>query len=140
NDNFDYLAVDTAHQKLYYTTGADGCVLHRANLDGSASQALATFDRQNFIRGMSIDPVAGKIYWTSNDSLNASSNASGKVRRANLDGTNIQDLVTGMNYPYGAALDIAGGKIYWIRQESDVIQQANLDGSNVQSIVDLGPS
>ena len=37
-----------------------------------------------------------------------------KIQRANLDGSNIEDLVTqGVKSPDGIALDVAGGKMYW---------------------------
>ncbi len=62
----------------------------------------------------------------------------GKIQRANLDGSNVQDLVTrtqGLKYLYGIALDVAGGKMYWTDFGTDKIQRANLDGSNVQDLV-----
>ena len=37
----------------------------------------------------------------------------GKIQRATLDGSNIEDLVTGLDYPASIALDIAGGHMYW---------------------------
>ena len=58
-----------------------------------------------------------------------------KIQRANLDGSNVQDLVTGLNTPYGIVLDVAGGKMYWTDVNADKIQRANLDGSNVQDLV-----
>ena len=46
-----------------------------------------------------------------------------------LDGTGVEDLVTGMIYPYAIAIDMASGKMFWIRQELDSIWRANLDGT-----------
>ena len=43
------------------------------------------------------------IYWTDDD----------KIQRANLDGSNVENLVTqGLVDPEGIALDVAGGKMY----------------------------
>ena len=39
-----------------------------------------------------------QIYWTS----------AGRIQRANLDGSNIEDLVTGLHFPQGLALDLSG--------------------------------
>ena len=61
-----------------------------------------------------------------------------KIQRANLDGTNVQDIVTGLDEPIGIALDVAGGKIYWTDEGTHKIQRANLDGTNVQDIVVTG--
>ena len=62
-----------------------------------------------------------------------------RIQRANLDGSNVQDLVTqGLDYPIGIALDVAGSKMYWIDFGTQKIQRANLDGSNVQDLVTQG--
>src|SRR5215472_13573801 len=39
-------------------------------------------------------------------------NGRGEIRRANLDGTEVTTLVTGLNGPSGPALDFAGGMIW----------------------------
>ena len=68
-----------------------------------------------------------------------------KIQRANLDGSDIEDLVTrGLESASGIALDVAGGKMYWTdvgelgtgaQVGKEKIQCANLDGSNVQTLV-----
>ena len=58
-----------------------------------------------------------------------------KIQRANLDGTNIQDLVTtGLEGPESIALDLTAKKMYWTDTAADKIQRANLDGTNVEDI------
>jgi sugar lactone lactonase YvrE len=77
---------------------------------------------------ISLDVVAGKMYWTDS--------ATGKIQRANLDGTGVQDLVsTGLKIPWGIALDISGGKMYWTDAGSSKIQRANLDGTRVEDLI-----
>ena len=62
-------------------------------------------------------------------------------RRADLDGSNLQDLVTcGLSSPNGLALDVAGGKIYWTDRGTDKIQRAGLNVSNLQDLVTSGLS
>ncbi len=68
-----------------------------------------------------------KIYWTDTEP--------GKIQLANLDGSGVQDLVTGLRAPRGLALDEIGGKIYWADSRDGKIQRANLDGSGVQDLV-----
>ena len=69
------------------------------------------------------------MYWTIN-----SDSPRGKIQRANLDGSNIEDLVTGLRYSDGIALDVSGGKMYWTNVNVDTIQRANLDGSNIETL------
>ena len=70
---------------------------------------------------------ATKMYWTEW--------GGGKVRRADLDGSNAEDLVTGLDELVGIALDVAGGKMYWTDLGRDKIQCADLNGSNVEDLV-----
>ena len=49
--------------------------------------------------------ASGKMYWTDL--------ATAKIQRADLDGANVEDLVTtGLGAPGGIALDLASGKMY----------------------------
>ena len=64
-----------------------------------------------------------QMYWTS----------AGRIQRANLDGSNIEDLVTGLDWARDLALDVAGGKMYWTN--TGRIQRTNLDGSNIEDLV-----
>ncbi len=66
-----------------------------------------------------------------------------KIQRANLDGSNVEDLITtGLTTPYDIALDVGRGKMYWtnvdIDGRTDKIQRANLDGSNVEDLITTG--
>ena len=80
-----------------------------------------------------VDPDSPPIYWTDY--------GTDTIQRVNLDGSNVQDLITsGLEAPWGIALDVAGGKMYWTDYSTDKIQRANLDGSNVQDLVTQGLS
>lgn len=72
----------------------------RANLDGSNVEvALAGLVTPG---GLALDVPAGKMYWTEDDT--------DKIRRANLDGTGIEDVVTsGLDVPRMLELDGSGG-------------------------------
>ena len=75
----------------------------------------------------------GKVYWTTLE---------GKVQRADLDGSNIEDVVTGLGFPEAVAVDVRDGKVYWSDNVgfgfSHVakIQRADLDGSAVETLVE----
>ena len=64
------------------------------------------------------------LYWTDT--------GAGKIQRANLDGSEVQTIVSGLEDPEGIALNGGGGKIYWT--EWGKTQRANLDGSQVESL------
>ena len=56
----------------------------------------------------------------------------------------IEDLVLGdlLDEPYGIALDVPNGKMYWTERETGEISRANLDGSGVENLLTdgtLGP-
>ncbi len=62
----------------------------------------------------------------------------GKIHRANLNGLQIEDIVTGLKKPFGITLDLNSHKIYWVDWDWDTdtykIQRADLDGSNVRDL------
>ena len=69
----------------------------------------------------------GKIYWT---------NPVEGIQRADLDGTNVEQLVKPeLRYPADIALDVDGGKIYWTDsgRRGWGIYWSDLDGSNLKS-------
>ena len=72
-----------------------------------------------------------KMYWTDV--------VTDKIKRANLDGSNVEDLITtGLSAPNGIALDVGRGKMYWTDFNNRKIQRANLDGSNVEDLITTG--
>ncbi|MHC4808035.1 MAG: hypothetical protein ACYTBX_17485, partial [Planctomycetota bacterium] len=71
---------------------------------------------------------AEKMYWTDR--------GTSWIQRANLDGTNVENLVTtGLSSPNGIALDVAGGKMYWTDRGTGKIQRASLEGTGVEDLV-----
>jgi predicted outer membrane repeat protein len=68
------------------------------------------------------------MYWTNW--------STGKIQRANLDGSGVEDLVTGLPGPARIALDVAAGKMYWMVWGTHRIQRANMsDGSGVEDLL-----
>ncbi|MFC1979492.1 hypothetical protein ACFLVS_01255 [Chloroflexota bacterium] len=47
-------------------------------------------------------------------------------------------VTTGLTTPFGIALDIAGGKMYWTDAGTQKIQRSNLNGSGVEDLVTTG--
>ena len=76
--------------KVYWTeaTGASAGTINGANLDGTQFKTLATIKAAPM--GIAVDTAGSKLYWT---------NSRGRVQRANLDGSKIQNVVDGLGTP-----------------------------------------
>ena len=119
-----------AQGSYFYWTGGTG--IERANADGSNHTVV--LERSNAIFGLALDAGRGHLYWV--ESL--STTREDRILRANIDGSNPADIVTGFtNAIYDFALDVVGGKLYWsYRHPTDglLVQRANLDGSNIETV------
>ena len=75
---------------------------------------------------VALDIAGNKMYWTD----------SGRIRRADLDGENVEDLIRdAVQFPVGIALDIAGNKMYWVDLYTDKVQRADLNGENIEDLI-----
>ena len=119
-------------QSPSYFYWISGYNIQRANRDGSNYGRV--LNAGNYVTELALDSERGQLYWVEQGS---GANRINRIRRANLDGSNQQDIVTGFgNPPSGLALDVLGGKIYWSYISSaTLIQRANIDGSNIEDVV-----
>lgn len=83
------------------------------------------------IQSISYGQGRGKIYWTEFDS----DTKTGKIRRANLNGSATEDILTEIAPVRDIALDLRNRKIYWAESFTAKIQRSNLDGSDIENIV-----
>ncbi len=107
--------------KIYWTTMTYPHFIKRANLDGSNSERLVTKGPEAL--GIALNLVGGKVYWTEDY---------GRIRRADLDGSNVEDLLEGVGAE-NITLDAERGKMYWA--SATRIQRADLDGSDAKTLV-----
>ena len=122
------LAIDTDAGKLYWANRpAD--LIECANLDGTARDTVLA--DVNAV-GLALDLAGGKIYWADYTYSDP------RIRRADLDGTDVQDLVSASDgcQLEGLVLDLAAGKLYWAERMDQQIWRANLDGSGAQRILE----
>ena len=93
---------------------------------------------------LALDPMAGKLYFGGYaEGAGGGGTGAGVIRRANLDGTDIQTLVADLPLdpqPFDLALDPLGGRMYW---SADVlgrgaVQRASLDGGGIEDLVTGG--
>ena len=105
------LAIDSVNSQLYWITGQFAFAnlweytlgaIKRSNLDGSRIRPIAS----GLInpRGIAIDPINEKIYWTAEEE----GGKIGKVQWANFDGTDVDDVI---EETYPGVKDIALGLV-----------------------------
>ena len=70
-----------------------------------------------------------KVYW--GEQLR---NDAGRLRRANLDGTSVQEIRSLTSIPRGIAVDTEDGKVYWTNSKGR-IHRVNIDGTGFQSLI-----
>ena len=101
--------------------------IRRMNL--TASQKVTVNIATGLGEPLSIAIANGKIYW-----VEISGSGGGKLQRANLDGTRIEQLkvFTG-SVPAGISIDNSSNKIYWTK--ADKIQRTNLTGRSATHVV-----
>jgi hypothetical protein len=126
------LAVDSESGWVFtgWDTG-EGCDgIWRARLDGAGDEQRIVWGPCAY--GIAVDREAGKLYWTE---------TSGWIRRANLDGTDVEVVIDVDNgrHPRGLALDVARGKMYWTetgyQAPRPMVVWADLDGSNEEILI-----
>ena len=117
-----------------YWTDKNDATIWRGDMDGSGPKEMLLDWTDGLIepRGLGLDVAAGKMYWADAGTYTGN----GGIRRANLDGTFVENLVNGLPFVSDLELDVAAGKMYWAETAGSSIRCANLDGS---STVDLFP-
>ena len=118
------LAIDTAGRKLYWTDSLGR--IRRANFNGKSVKNL--IQKLNSPAAIDLDVTDGKIYYAEPDSL----------WRANLNGRNRAELVTGLKTP--GRITIANNKMYWTEKtgaKTGTVKRANLDGTKVEELIAL---
>ena len=68
-----------------------------------------------------------KIYWSPCSST--------QIRRSNLDGTGVEDVIAGEGEIGNMTIDHKGGKLYWTETGEGTTSRANFDGSEVEEIL-----
>ncbi len=136
------IAVDVDGGRIYWANGNPYKAIKSANLDGSDVQSVVSLTHEPF--GVAIDPVADKLYWSEPNGP--------KIRRADLNGSNVEDVPIDVADTLSIgdfALDLVGGTIFWAEHVQGTlpgdpdykhhsIHRANLDGSGRQQLADLG--
>jgi len=144
----DGIVIDTATKRIYWTNmgraAANDGTIESSALDGSDLKTVVPAAGTWTPKQLKLDAKHGKLYWSDREGM--------RIMRANLDGSQIETLVTtaqgddarkdARNWCVGMALDVEGGKMYWSQKGSGNngrIFRANLDGSQIETLFDNLP-
>ncbi|MFN0034254.1 MAG: PKD domain-containing protein, partial [Saprospiraceae bacterium] len=110
-------------KELYFIEYGTGFI-NKMPVDGSGTVTPVLDINGKAGAGIAYDDVNSKIYFSDFEVT-----GTGNIWRCNLDGTNLEAIVSNLTDPYGIALDLAAGKVYWVDDLGNV-SRANLDGSS----------
>lgn len=118
------LALDVAGGKVYWSDRGDvegenvNPKIMRANLDGSPLETIVSSDLMSPV-GIAVDPAKGKVYFTDRYANN--------IKRANLDGSDVEIVVRDTDYPVDLAFDLDKRVFYWTARKSGCLYVADMD-------------
>ena len=122
------LALDVAGGKVYWSDRGDvqgenvNPKVMRVNFDGSALETIVSSDLMSPV-GIALDTTRGKVYFTDRYANN--------IKRANLDGSDVEIVVRDTEYPVDLALDLDNKIFYWTARQTGCIYRAALDGNDI---------
>lgn len=135
--HFNVVAIDLdARNEMIYWTHNDWLLLseeptgvRRTSLNSLATDIII----EGEVCDIALAHTLSKIYWT-----RCKSNS---IQRSNLDGTDVENVITGQNNipdifeAINLAIDHLEGKIYWTEANTGKIMRANLDGTEVEDLL-----
>jgi len=103
--------------------------LRRSDLDGSNEETITDSINPTAI---TVDPIGEKIYWYAFDG------GAQMIYRANLDGTDMENLISIGHQVLDMAVDSGRGKLYWcqfVAEAGALVRRSNLDGSGIEAVI-----
>lgn len=94
--------------------------VYRADFSGTSAGVPNTSDNV-----YDVSVAGGRVYWVNG--------SGGQLKSANLDGTDAQVVMTGLNFP--VAVQATGGHLYWTEYFTRQLRRANLDGSGAVTLI-----
>ncbi len=116
------LALDLESEILYWTEDETNQIKRASLSNPSNVESLNISVEIQVPSGLALDIENGKIYWTDR--------GTGEINRANIDGSEAETLVEGLDQPSDIVLDTRNGKIYWTELGNNRIGRINLDRSS----------
>ena len=119
-----HITLDTANEKLYLINSWRK--IQRLNYDGS-NYENNLITRLNSPKGMIVDGLGEKLYW-----IEKTRNTTGSLKKANLDGTNVEQVVSVEGIPTSIAIDTMNYKLY-LTNSLGKVQRLDFDGHNFET-------
>lgn len=132
---------ESDNEKIFFIAKTnEGSHIFQTQIDGTGTSIIYTTSGQ--LTELALDPVKPKIYW-----YNATDK---KIQRANLDGTTVQDIVTGFQQMPpslttevgGLAIDAVGRRLYWTEVVWEApstvnsrVRKSKLNGTSRKTII-----
>ena len=132
------LSLDPANGVMYWNSDVEYSFapgVYRSAMDGSNPELVFSMPGLGF-RADALDTINGKIYWTADVAGGYS------IWRADIDGTNTQELVEVLNGhdAMALALDVRDNRMYWSERDGFTgltggsISRSRLDGSQMEVV------
>ena len=112
------------------------------NTNTGKIESTAPFDAvTNGVTVLTVDRAGEKLYWgeqalTLGASPSRGDKTGGTIKRADFDGTNVEELVSLSSVPRGIAIDTVRSRLYWTNSDWQ-IQSANLNGEGISTVIQL---
>jgi len=122
---FSSFSILTAQNTKLFWADQMGGIIQSVKLDGTEMADLVTGLNQPI--GLAIDrgTSPNKVYFCERNES--------RILKANLDGSNPEEVITGITGIHDIELDLVNRKIYWVRNTyaDDAVQRADMDGLNL---------
>ena len=119
-------ALDAKNGLIYWLNSRSFGGIRRSELDGTDQVILTQFDDTGADK-ITLDVARGKMYWLANTEL----------KRANLDGSGIEDVVTGLVGTRDLELDLINDHIYFFSFAGGIERVDLLTGANRINILNI---
>lgn len=117
------MAIDPLNNHLYWSDFVYDQI-YRTDLTTNTTTVIISRGLTNPF-GLALDLQAGKLYWA-----DTGIGQPGKIQRSNLDGTRVEDIVTGLANPRDVAIGFVGRHVHWPDLDESAIYRASLDGTD----------
>jgi len=119
------MVLDAVNRRLYVTD---------SGLDGVLRYDLGTGKSAWILTGAAVDGVWGVAVWPQHNWLFLSDHVHNAILRADLNGSNLTTIVTGMETPRGLTVDPHNACLYWLEADGGRLYRANPDGNAVTTV------
>ncbi|MFO0914814.1 MAG: hypothetical protein U0795_17785 [Pirellulales bacterium] len=112
------VAVDVERGQVYWSVLGDEAhpsAIVGANLDGSNAKTLISGEWLSEVHGLAVDPIGKQLFFSFVNPM-IDSLRPGAIAKAQLDGSGVQVIVSGLFQPMGVAVDPIRQEVFWAHQ------------------------